>query len=321
MPVTTRAQARREAHAARRRTLLRLPREIRNDIYKRVLAPRNASKWNPRGTSFPGDAFPLNANDAMLLMGKRPAYVGLLQSCRQVHEEAAGLLYHTVEMRLNTNREPEKALLTLGLRHLKYIKHMTIHFRYYVRRPDGWNGSLKDSLGAWRAAEILRFLHRAGVMLHTLTLKAPWHQEGCTGSGNLAHARCVDLQPLLRDPFLFSNIQSVVFPDLLALCPSRNALYDAPERNRPLTEAQKAEIVERLRFQVEAVTDCATFKPTYAPFHKGFFVIVNPRALSIGLKGSVPPPCEGEWGDMVQEHLARLKTNGFLDYRMDEPGL
>lgn len=313
MPVTTRLQARRAAHALRR-NLFRLPREIRDGIYKNVLAPRSAMTWNPRGNKFPGDAFPLHVKDAAALMRKKPAYISLLQSCKRIHDEAASLLYNTVEMDLRSDHEPEKALLKLGPRQLKHIKHITIEFRHCVQSRSRWDETPKDTFGAWRAAEILRFLQRVGAMLYTVTLKAPWHHEDCTGSGEPTHTGgCVSLQPLLRDPSIFSNVQSVIFPDYLALCPSRNCFHGSPERNRPLTEAQKAEIVSRLRFQVEDSTSCTGFEPSFAPFPKGFFVLENPRALS-GPEDTLLPPCEGEWRDMVEEHLTQLIVYERLGY-------
>lgn len=318
MAVTTRLQARREARA-RRCSLFRLPREIRNGIYKHVLASRpwgRSNPWNPRGNMFPGDAFPLNANDATLLMCKKPAYIGLLQSCKRAHDEVARLLYNTVEMELLANCEPEKALLKLGFRHLKYIKHMTIGFHHRVRNITRREEVIViDTLGAWRAAVILRFLQQAGVTLYTVTLKAPWHHKSCPrGGGGTTHTDCVNLQPLLSDPSVFSNVQSIIFPDYLAICPWRNLYPYPPERNRPLTEAQKAEITSRLCFEVEGAATPTVVERSSAPLRKGFFVIERPRALTESEDNTLPPACEGEWRNMLQEHLEKLRSHGISDY-------
>jgi hypothetical protein len=247
-------------------------------------------------------------------MCKKPHYIGLLQSCKRAHDEVARLLYNTVEMELLANCEPEKALLKLGFRHLKYIKHIIIGFRHRVRNITRWEEVIIDTLGAWRAAVILRFLQRAGVTLYTVTLKAPWHHKSCSRGGReTTHTECVNLQPLLSNPSVFSNVQSIIFPDYLAICPSRNFYQASPERNRPLTEAQKAEITSRLCFEVEGATASTVVERSSAPLPKGFFVIESPRALT-GSEDTLPTPCEGEWRSMLQEHLAKLRSHGLSDY-------
>lgn len=315
MAVITRSQAREEANA-RRRNIFRLPREIRRVIYQYVLAPRGAVMWDPRGNTFPGDAFPLNANDVVTLMGTIPAYMGLLKTCKQIHYEVASLLYNTVEMDLRDDREPEKAALTLGLRHLRHIKHITIEFRHYARSMRTWQETNIGTLGSWRTAAILRLLQRAGATLHTVTLKAPWHHTNCPGRGRPVHMGCISLQPLLRDASIFSNVQTVIFPEYVSLCPSRNTFHGTPQRNRPLNEAQKEEITKRLCFQAEGATDYVAFQRSAAFLPKGFFVVKNP-GVSFGSENILLPPCEGEWKELVQEHLAQLKSYGLSDYRIN----
>lgn len=265
---------------------------------------------------FPGDSLPFDSSDVMLLMGKTPAYLGLLQTCRHIHHEVAGLLFNTVEMDLRGEISPEKALQQIGLRHVRYIKHITIQFQEYLEEKDvTFNVIRIATLGSWRVAAILRLLQRAGATLHTVTLKAPWHRRGCSDSGDLAHIACINMEPLLRDASIFSNVQTVLFPEYVALCPPRNRCHLRPVRNRPLTDVQKEEIIKRLHFQAEGATAVTSFgQRTAAPFPKGFFVIENPR-VSFGSEDTLPPPCEVEWRDMFQEQMAQLKSFGLSAHR------
>ncbi|ROW00422.1 hypothetical protein VPNG_07932 [Cytospora leucostoma] len=296
--------------------LFRLPGNIRNDIYKLVLAPTRAARWEPRGNSFPGDALPLDRHEAAELMGWEPAYIGLLQSCKQLHDEASSLLYNTVEMHLHKDRKPEQNLLKLGTRHLKYIRNITIEFRHHADfgGPTEEYETNEGTIGAWRAATILGFLRQAGATLYTVTLKAPWHKKGC--SGMYGHVGCPSLEPLLRDPSIFSRVQNVVFPDHLALCPPRNLsrIPARPLRNRPLTQANKAEIVSRLGFQVEVAQPGNSFDRSIAPFSGGFFVIKNPQDVFQERVDILPVTDQSEWMEKAQEYLAHLESYGIVDY-------
>ncbi|KAK7735534.1 hypothetical protein SLS53_007447 [Cytospora paraplurivora] len=314
MPVTTVMQTTEED--LRQKGLFGIPVDIRYDIYKLVLAPKRAAKWEPRGNLFPGDALPLNGHEAAALMGRKPAYIGLLQSCKQLHDEASSLLYNTVEMHLHKDRKPEQNLLKLGPRHLKYIKNITIEFRHHAHFDTITGNSETDegTIGAWRAASILGFLRQAGATLYTVTLKAPWHYQDCKGSNG--HVGCLSLEPLLRDPSIFLNVQNVVFPDYLALCPPRNSseIPARPQRNRPLTQADKAEIVSRLGFQVEIVHPGNSFDRSIAPFSSGFFVIKNPRDVLREREDMLPITGQTEWMAKAQEYLALLECYRIADY-------
>lgn len=316
MPVATRSQAQQSVRRGRRE-ILRLPCEIRNTIYQYVLAPAGAGARNPRGNLFPGDALPLDAHDTLRTWDEVPAYMGLLQTCKQVHCEMASLLYNTIEMDLHEDRGPERALLGLGLQNLRLIKHITIQFRQNIRGAGRHQGQEIDTMGPWRAAAILRLLWRAGATLYTVTLKAPWHHMDCTASTAVPHRGCMSLQPLLRDPAIFSNIQTVIFPEFLALCPPRQPLgsrYFQTVRNRPLTEAQKGEITKRMGFQAERATSSARFQRSVGFLPKGFFIVVNPED-PFGSNDAMQHICEGEWDDLVYEHLAQLKSYGIRKYR------
>ncbi|KUI63532.1 hypothetical protein VM1G_10256 [Cytospora mali] len=307
MPVTTHSQVRLSTIS-----LFELPREVRARIFKFVLSSLRSTTWSPRGNKFPGDVFPLNKRHARALMGCSPAYMGLLLSCKELHDEAASILYSTVEMDLLGNSEAEKAAFKIGLHNLKYIRHITIEFRHYAGTKAAWHETPEGTLGAWRVAKFLRFLQLAGVRLETVTLKAPWHRMDCMGGGMSAHAGCISLEPLLKDPYLFSNVENLLFPDFLVLCPMRGHNFlNTPQRNRPLSEEEKDGILSRLRLEREVIDPSKPFQRTAAPFPNGFFVACNERE-SVLLEDTLCLPAEREWNNMVQEHMALLKSCGFL---------
>ncbi|KUI54543.1 hypothetical protein VP1G_01957 [Cytospora mali] len=307
MPVTTHSQV-----CLSSISLFRLPREVRASVFKFVLSSLRSTPWDPRGNKFPGDVFPLNKRDAGALMGCSPAYMGVLLSCKELHDEAASILYNTVEMDLLDNSEAEKAAFKIGPRNLKYIRHITIEFRHYAGSKAAWHETPEGTLGAWRAAKFLRFLKLAGARLETVTLKAPWHQMECMGGEMFAHAGCISLEPLLKDPYLFSNVKNVIFPDFLALCPMRgNSFLNSPQRNRPLSEEEQDEILSRLRLEREVLDPSKPFQLTAAPFPVGFFVTCNVQE-SVMSEDTLYLPAEREWNNMVQEHMALLKSCGFV---------